>query len=408
MPTPAREGQAHRRVVRRASLISRIKAYPLDLLLYINEELGTLEWDRLSETVALPAGVALDAVLFFSQLFASALNSSADLKGELFADGSALRNSHLADEVLAGRSRSGGFTRWMAAMFSALSLVILAGSFINALFVFTRRKEYAFFGRSAQDKKMNDAFYSQKSMLSLSEQSSPASSPTPQSSIRKAVNRAFSRFAIPEISTEETWVLKMWNPDQFCLKMFVTFSPLHALLLFFRSNGNLIRDCLLCVFLSVQMYILVTLFSQQVHDKQMVFSEMFEEYEQKAVRPKLSIVRREVAIGTDGSVDFHVPLPNRHFETHDIRPSTAPPSPLFGTPSSQSPLSFSTRGMPSDPSGFSSARPSPRQSMTGARSSFGSPAIPSHINSGTGTSSPLSRSGLTRTAFSNSAKNRRT
>lgn len=200
-------------------------------------------------------------------------------------------------------------------------------------------------------------------------------------------------------------MLKIWNPDQFCLRMFITFSPLHTLLLAFRSHGNIVRDCLLCLFLSAQMYILVKLFTQQVHDKQMIFSETFEEYEQKAVRPKLSVVRRDVAVGTDGSVDISVTPLNRHFATHDIRPSSLSSSPLFGTPKFQShvPYAAASPARQNFGSPAANARSRTTQSAsTGCGSYSVAPTVSNYESPNPATPGQSTRPGSSRGRFVNS------
>ncbi|KAK9460533.1 uncharacterized protein V1516DRAFT_676954 [Lipomyces oligophaga] len=381
MISPARHsGPGNRvRVVRRAPLLSRLKAYPFDLYLQLNEELETLDWDKLATTIAFPLGVSLDALLMFSRFSARALKKESDQRAVVFADPSSLRRSPLATDVLAGQAKTGiNFASWLHAFFSTLCLCLFLTSLLNTGFVFARRKKYTLFSRAADDKKMSS--YS-KTDSALNLESVVASEPsTPAAKVMRA-------FKLSGKSNEdqEFWELKVWNPSPFNLNLYTTFSPLHAYLMNTTTYTTFIRNVLLCVFVSLQTYILIRLFTQFSKDKQLLYSEMFEEYEKKVVRPKTSIIRREVAVGTDGSVEVHTPQLDRTFVTRDIRPnasSSSTPS-LFATPIFVSPNKpFSTSNSPSLEAHYSAASARPRHSaVDGVRQSmrFGSSPLDSPV-----------------------------
>ncbi|KAK9237178.1 hypothetical protein V1525DRAFT_174401 [Lipomyces kononenkoae] len=308
---------AQRRVVRRATLLTRLKSYPLDTYLHLHEQLETIDWDKLSDSVSLPTGFILDGLLLFCRLAISTVAVRQDERSEIFWDSSKLRNSPIAGDVLQGRGGKRGFRGWLTGVLSVISIAILLLSFINAYYIFSRRRTYTFLGRAPQDTKLAGNSSATKSQLNLDYNTS-----TPSSSPWKKIADKFSHAESSPAadSDKDVWELHMWNPQLFNLYLFTAFSPLHTMILFNTTYSTLIRNMVVCLLISGQIYLLTTSFLQQIMDKSLVFGEMFEEYEKKVVRPKMSVVRRDVAVGTDGSVEYCSPALGRQFVTRDIRP----------------------------------------------------------------------------------------
>ncbi|KAK9366191.1 hypothetical protein V1509DRAFT_630813 [Lipomyces kononenkoae] len=324
---------AQRRVVRRATLLTRLKSYPLDTYLHLHEQFETIDWDKLSDSVSLPMGLILDGILLFCRLAISTVAIRQDERSEILWDSSKVRNNPIAGDVLQGRGGKRGFRGWLTGVLSVISIAILLLSFINAYCIFSRRRTYTFLGRDPQDQKLVGNSSATRSQLNLDSNTS-----TPYSSPWKSIVDKISHSSSPVAdSNKDTWQLHMWNPQLFNLHLFTTFSPLHTMILFNTTYSTLIRNIVVCLLISGQTYLLTTSFLQQVVDKLLVFGEMFEEYEKKVVRPKMSVVRRDVAVGTDGSAESYSPALDRQFVTRDIR---SRPSPAFSSAMS-SPQSFS-------------------------------------------------------------------
>ncbi|KAK9320524.1 hypothetical protein V1517DRAFT_206355 [Lipomyces orientalis] len=311
---------AQRRVVRRAALLTRLKSYPLDLYLHLHEHFETIEWDKLSDTVSLPMGFILDGVLVFCRLAISTVAAKQDDRSEVFLDSSRLRNSPIAGDVLQGRRATRGFRGWAVGVLSVISIVSVLLSFVNAYYIFSRRRTYTFFGRDPQDKKLAGISSAKKSQLDMNTDGRTPSSFSPWRTIIDRITHSESPPAGPD---KEIWELQMWNPQLFNLRLFISYSPLHTLVLFYTSYSTLIRNITICLLLTGQLYLLTKSFLQQVADKSLIFGEMFEEYEKKVVRPKMSVVRHDAAVGADGSVEYYSPTLERHFVTRDIRPRSS-------------------------------------------------------------------------------------
>ncbi|KAK9446497.1 uncharacterized protein V1518DRAFT_388849 [Limtongia smithiae] len=314
--------QPQRRIVRRASLWSRARAYPLDLFLSVNDSLSTVEWDKLAISLAALLGAGLDVLFMMCRLGVAVLGRGRSTNGgAVFASDDKLSRSAIAGDVLQGHGRSGRLALWFSGVLSILSMIIFTACVLNAYYVLTRRRTYTFFGRSNKDKKMENHAATRTSQLALESEAAQAGSPL--QFFRKQQTQQ-SR----QEGHQENWELRMWNPPLFNLYLCSTFSPFHALIILFTTPSHFLRDVIICLLVSLQTHVMIKLFLQLTNDKQLVYGETFEEYEQKVVRPKLSVVKREVAVGTDGSVDVYTPQLDRRFVTRDIRPS---PTRSFGT-----------------------------------------------------------------------------
>ncbi|KAK9475976.1 hypothetical protein V1514DRAFT_370067 [Lipomyces japonicus] len=322
------------RVIRKPPLWSRISSYPFDLYLRANEKLETIDWDKLSLSVSLPLGVGLDFILVLCRLSIAALDVQQDERNKVFIDSAQLRNSKAASAVLVGRGAR-SFRNWTIALLSTISIIIVIASVVNTFYVFFRYKTYTFFGRAQTDLKLASTPTAHIASVSLSSLDDSNNS-------EKHYGSPFTKF-IPRVrgkqsrsSTEhQVWEIRMWNPHLFNLYLFTYFSPVVTFILYTTSYTTLFKNLILSGFTSIQIFFLVRFFLQQVNDKSLVFGEMFDEYEKKVVRPKMSAKRRDVAIGTDGNVEFSTPALDRTFTTHSILPTRS----HSDTPSSESPFS---------------------------------------------------------------------
>lgn len=81
------------RLVRRAPLLERIKAYinPLDFLLWLSEEISGNEWDDFQKRWATPAGLMLNLVFMIARANAGSRTTDAD--SDVFGDAYERRGS---------------------------------------------------------------------------------------------------------------------------------------------------------------------------------------------------------------------------------------------------------------------------------------------------------------------------
>ncbi|KAK9474298.1 uncharacterized protein V1510DRAFT_390192 [Dipodascopsis tothii] len=335
-----------RRLVRKAPLTSRIASWPLDAYLYVNEQIDTIEWDRLSATVSLPLGVALDAVLLVSRLACAVLAESEDPRSLVFRSTSGLQDSQLAYQVL--RTSSNGSVRGMLhRLLQALAAAIVVASVANAYCVFFRRRPYTLLGKAPED----DGATAHSSAHKVA---FDADAPAP-STPRAVVAGLWSALRTPPAppAGRQVWELRVWNPPLFNLNLLVAFSPVHAAVLYFTPLAGVVTSAAVLALVSAQSYLFTRRCLEQQADKSLIFSEMFGEYEKKVVRPKLSVRRRDAAVGADGSVETYAAARDRTFVTRDVlpRPENRPVLRALGTntPRAGTPLAGSPLARPSLP-----------------------------------------------------------
>ena len=77
------------RLIRRRPLVERIKAYlnPLDLLLWLSEEMDSNNWDQWNKEWANPIGILLNIVFLISR--ANTTHSTSRDRNDVFGDGAA-------------------------------------------------------------------------------------------------------------------------------------------------------------------------------------------------------------------------------------------------------------------------------------------------------------------------------
>lgn len=287
---------APKRIVRKQSLVSKLKSYPLDLLLALNEQRELIDWDSHSETIALPLGLILTVVYFFIRLWQD--NTTVENKQKYF--------DYDKQQLLKGSkyfNKADGSI--LPSLFFTLQFAIVSINVLNTLLFLLKTKRYSIFNKASishtSSAKKVSRGGSSKSLLNLIP--------------------FWKSFSVePEI--ESYWELNIWNPSKFSTYLFVSFPPFNILFLYLSQSSfkNLLflsSTSLVLYFVIIRGYMIL------IEDKQVLFQETFDEYQRKFVNPKLSVAKREVAIdATHGpfynSVEYYSPgRREKVFKTHD-------------------------------------------------------------------------------------------
>jgi hypothetical protein len=286
------------RFVRKQSLWSRIKSYPFDLLLELNEQRELIDWDSYSDTIALPLGFTLTTLYFFIRLsqdhgtVKQERSSYFDYQDEVF------RNS----KYFSAQPETSLLQRCI----SFLQLVIIMTNVINTLLFMFKTKTYAIFNK--------DTIHHTSSARKVSRSGTTTWSFLPW--IKQQDDSG---------DVESYWELNMWNPSKFSTYLFVSFPPFNIAFLYMAQSSftNLIFLNLTSI---VLYFVIIRGYLVLIQDKQVLYQETFDEYERKYVRPKLSVAKREVAVdATRGPYDhdaiqYYSPgRTEKLFKTHDLR-----------------------------------------------------------------------------------------
>ncbi|KAJ1942853.1 hypothetical protein GGF37_002924 [Kickxella alabastrina] len=96
----------------------------------------------------------------------------------------------------------------------------------------------------------------------------------------------------------EIWELSMWTPSIFSRNLFCWYSPVQLLILAFMNGSNWFYILPLAAAVAGQCTFLVVSYTTMVKDKQILFSEVYNEYNQKFVHPRVFAPRRDVSTST--------------------------------------------------------------------------------------------------------------
>ncbi|KAJ1962948.1 hypothetical protein GGI12_002340 [Dipsacomyces acuminosporus] len=96
----------------------------------------------------------------------------------------------------------------------------------------------------------------------------------------------------------EIWELSMWTPNTFSRNLFCWCSPVQLLILSFMDGSNWYYILPLSAAVATQCTFLVVTYATLVKDKQLLFSEVYNEYNQKFVHPRVFVPKRDAATST--------------------------------------------------------------------------------------------------------------
>ncbi|KAK4126652.1 hypothetical protein N657DRAFT_315440 [Parathielavia appendiculata] len=294
------------RLVRRQPLTERLRAMlnPMDLYLWLSEEIQTFNWD--SKTFGTRFGLAANLIFLVARANAGKTPDAVD---DVFGDAPA--------------------NDWFTLMANFLQWMLISISALNAFYTMTRSRHYRLFEMNVEA-----AGPGTPSAQRVRVDSSPAAS-TPLRLIQDILSPETAEQRAHPDKTRDVWEMKVWDPYPATLRMFCLFSPGHVLIhmLFLplqtldpRPSVSVFKCFMLQVILSAQLLLMHSRFSQQSKDTAIIQKEVMHEYDVKYVHPRLHPVVREVSIQVsinDGKIDeeevtLGTPstLIRRSFQTH--------------------------------------------------------------------------------------------
>ncbi|PHH70971.1 hypothetical protein CDD80_5618 [Ophiocordyceps camponoti-rufipedis] len=291
------------RLVRRKPLRERINAMlnPMDLLLWLSEEVETREWD--SQLVGTQLGLGLNSIL----LLARANSASV---------------APLANDDLFGE---GAPSNWVSLFILPLVWALVIFSLTNAFYAFCRTRSYRLFQASV------DTRPATPSARRVKVHSSPASSSPLRLLADLVTSQSAESRAHPD-KDKDVWEIAVWDPLPLSMRLLCFFSPGHVLvyLLFLplapldpRPSMTVFNSLVMQLLLTVQMHLLCQRFAQQGKDNTIIQKEVVREYDAKFVHPRLYPVVRDVGTqmsGDETPESVHIGSPTtllrRGFKTH--------------------------------------------------------------------------------------------
>lgn len=286
-----------KRIVRKRSLSSKLKSYPLDLLLSLNEQRELIDWDAHSKTIALPLGFILTVLYFFIRLWQD--NTVVEKKQKYFN----YDRQILKDSKYFNKTESSSM---LPRIFFTLQLIIISINLINTASFLLKTKKYSIFNKA--------------SLL----HSSSARRISKDGKTNTLVDQILFWRKSDEPEVESYWELTMWNPSKFSTYLFISFPPFNILFLYLSQSS--FTNLLFLTSTSIVLYfVIIKGYLVLIEDKQVLYQETFDEYQRKYVNPKLSVAKREVAIDAthgpyDNTVEYYSPgRTEKVFKTHDYK-----------------------------------------------------------------------------------------
>jgi hypothetical protein len=310
--------------IRRESVWSKIQSWPFDTLLWVNEVVSSTPWDDYAESVAVPAGYGL-TIVYTVLVRALAYYSTSDRRSAnpLFQanhydyERLRARATHtllLGDE--AGNSSSLALSHYLGFVvygFRLLTLAIYVLAAVNTGYLLASHRNYTLFyslidtqPKSSSARKVtlsNDGptstwdrilhmLYKRTASLRRS-QIDAATSDT-----LTYTDSDYDDTTLDEINLieKEMWELSVWVPSKFRLALASTLSPVLLAILYTLTELPYWKVLVVALGFSASLQYLSTKFAVLVQDKQVLYQEMFEEYNSKFVKPKTNILKKDVVI----------------------------------------------------------------------------------------------------------------
>lgn len=296
-----------RRLIRKQPLIDKIRNYPFDVFLSINEARLSIDWDDyIPQTLAI--GTGLDWIFtILCKLRNHNIVANARRDNSVFrTDGHTYRNVvsraiYGNDGVEYSVPHEQKPTHYLAWILTSMLVTIFLASVINATNVlWFPYRSYTLLNTStsyAKPKgsnvvKQNVSFSPEKGLVGrflayFGERSFYET---------ESDSELDTTYEVAPVN-KEVWVLKVWDPSPFQLYLFATFSPLLLFTTWLLSTEVALWKTLAVVALhNCLSFWLTSKFLLLISDKQIIYQETFNEYNRKYVIPKTSVLKKNAIV----------------------------------------------------------------------------------------------------------------
>lgn len=194
-----------------------------------------------------------------------------------------------------------------------MTILLFVAAVLNAVYLFTRIKLYRLHLRPDPVSSPNAKFVA--AQLDFQ----PLEPPPLKARIAKSLWYGFSaswRFLLgmapPKVSslppgkTARVQQLEVWTPGELEMMLFNVYSPAHVFLWMATGSSNWILMLFIMGLVGVQANAMTHSYKALLKDKEIIAAEVFNEYNQGFVYPRINPVRKDVAVMTHQSEVVHV------------------------------------------------------------------------------------------------------
>ncbi|KAG0229982.1 hypothetical protein BGW42_001213 [Actinomortierella wolfii] len=260
------------RLIRHRPFYQRWLQAPEDWYLRIENKIEALDWDLIQETISYPIVVALNALMISVTL------------GYWFDDPlsnvpTVLRNAHHGSS---SSYRNQSLIPGFASLLAYLKTILIAISCLNTIWFLTSRRNYRMLQRSLHERPPTVNVR----MVEIQQDSSHWSTRFPGWLFYPFYVLLFRKRPFRS-QTIKVWEMSVWNPSILSRNIFCWFSPAQVLIMAAMDDSNFYMFAPLAAFLAAQ-------------DKQILFAEVYREYNQRFVHPRLFVQKfdKQVSAGT--------------------------------------------------------------------------------------------------------------
>lgn len=291
-------------------MISKIQSFPFDIWLYIHELHASIDWDDYNYLIALPLGIVLTLVFFIIQsilnyynfinlrsknvLFNSDYYQYEYLKNDLINNNFDRTNTSIDEETM----ETPLTTSILWAMNGANTLIFII-CLINSIKLFTSKRSYGLLYCKTKPRSKN-VFKSSLENISFIVELLAFVLKFFQNDDdeENEGNTTYEGDTTSEVvGDNEVWHLNVWNPSKFALYLFIGLNPINIYLVYYLMSdvSHLYLLFLLVIVFGVN-YFLIEKFLNLVSDKQILYQEMFQEYNKKFVQPKINVLKKDAMV----------------------------------------------------------------------------------------------------------------
>ncbi|KAG7665977.1 NUR1 [[Candida] subhashii] len=324
----------NKKLIRRQSLISKIQSWPFDLWLTINEYRLSIDWDNYATTIALPLGIlSICTCLIISTIlnYYQSINSKSNniLFNSDYHNYEQLKRNLLSKKPIsiADQDDITPFTSTAIGLLNLIYTIIAVLAIINMIQVLTTKRNYGLL-YCKQKPKSKSVFKSSIDQISYVLE------------ILAFLLKLFWKDSEEEdvtfdetnehIGENEIWQLNVWNPPLFQLYLSIALNPINMSIIscLTPTSSSLLSIILLITLITGFNYIWIDKYQSLISDKQIIYQEMFQEYNNKFVKPKTTILKKDAVIDatmgpfhSDVLVDKegYTFTKSKVFTTHDIK-----------------------------------------------------------------------------------------
>ncbi|GEQ67024.1 hypothetical protein JCM33374_g687 [Metschnikowia sp. JCM 33374] len=298
-----------KRLIRKQPLLERIRSYPLDLLLSINEQRLSIDWDSYVPQ-CLPMGSIVSLVFLILCKIRNHYISVNEKR-----DNSVFRSDYSTYQQVVSRAVHGAqagpidvpriknesVAHTLLWTVNVMLIFLFATSLINAVNVyFFPYKSYTLLSRSTDTPKPKGSCVTEQNV----------SNTTPRGFFQNLFSY-FEEHSYYETDVDsdadttyearplekDVWMLSVWDPSHFSLYAAASFSPIVLLSVWLFSSSVSFWKVGVFVLLSNACAVYLTSkFLELISDKQIIYQETFSEYNKKYVIPKTSVLRKNASI----------------------------------------------------------------------------------------------------------------